>query len=200
MAAGSVIYVHGMGGSAAEAEHYSPLFPGYDVTGFDYKSQTPWEAKEEFRAFFGSALDPCKPTVLIANSIGAYFLMGAKIARNVKRAVFISPVVDMENIIISMMKRANVTENELKERGEIVTESGETLSFKYLSYVREYPISWSVPTKIIYGENDLLVPHSLVTEFAEHINASLYVLKGGEHWFHTKEQMDFIAATIKERL
>ena len=77
MAAGSVIYVHGMGGSAAEAEHYSPLFPGYDVTGFDYKSQTPWEAKEEFRAFFGSALDPCKPTVLIANSIGAYFSMQA---------------------------------------------------------------------------------------------------------------------------
>ena len=200
MKSSAVIYIHGLGGSAAEAEFYKPLFKGGEVFGFDYKSQTPWEAAAEFSEYINSKSQKFEEITVIANSIGAYFLMGAKIARNVKRAVFISPVVDMENIIISMMKRANVTENELKERGEIVTESGETLSFKYLSYVREYPISWSVPTKIIYGENDLLVPHSLVTEFAEHINASLYVLKGGEHWFHTKEQMDFIAATIKERL
>lgn len=43
-----VIYVHGKGGSAAEAEHYRQLFPDSEVIGFDYHAQTPWEAKEEF--------------------------------------------------------------------------------------------------------------------------------------------------------
>ena len=31
-----VIYVHGKGGEAEEAEHYKPLFPKSDVIGFDY--------------------------------------------------------------------------------------------------------------------------------------------------------------------
>ena len=47
-----VIYVHGKGGSAAEAEHYRQLFPDSEVIGFDYHAQTPWEAKEGFPEFF----------------------------------------------------------------------------------------------------------------------------------------------------
>jgi len=46
------VYVHGKGGSAQEAEHYKSLFPKDEVIGFDYHSQTPWEAKKEFLAFF----------------------------------------------------------------------------------------------------------------------------------------------------
>lgn len=34
-----VIYVHGKGGEAEEAEHYKPFFPKSDDIGFDYKSQ-----------------------------------------------------------------------------------------------------------------------------------------------------------------
>ena len=44
----AIIYIHGKGGNADEAVHYQPLFPKCDVLGFDYKAQTPWEAKEEF--------------------------------------------------------------------------------------------------------------------------------------------------------
>ena len=47
-----VIYVHGNGGSAEEAEHYKSLFPKDEVIGLDYHSQTSWEAKKEFLAFF----------------------------------------------------------------------------------------------------------------------------------------------------
>ena len=46
-----VVYVHGKGGSPAEAEHYKSLFPDSEVIGFDYRAQTPWEAKEEFPPF-----------------------------------------------------------------------------------------------------------------------------------------------------
>ena len=49
-----VIYVHGKGGNADEANHYKPLFPNCNVVGFDYKSETPWDAKKEFSADFDS--------------------------------------------------------------------------------------------------------------------------------------------------
>ena len=47
-----VVYVHGKGGSAEEAEHYSALFPDSEVLGFDYRAQTPWEARERLPGFF----------------------------------------------------------------------------------------------------------------------------------------------------
>lgn len=46
------IYVHGKGGDSKEAEHYKPLLAGWDVTGFDYHAQNPWEAQAEFPVFF----------------------------------------------------------------------------------------------------------------------------------------------------
>ena len=68
-----VIYVHGKGGSAAEAEHYRQLFPDSEVIGFDYHAQTPWEAKEEFPEFFAQQRKHCDCLTLVANSIGAFF-------------------------------------------------------------------------------------------------------------------------------
>ena len=48
----TLIYIHGQYGSPEEAEHYRPLLPGYEVIGFDYKAQTPWEAEKEFAEYF----------------------------------------------------------------------------------------------------------------------------------------------------
>ena len=33
-----VVYIHGKGGNAGEAEHYKPIFKDCDVIGFDYFS------------------------------------------------------------------------------------------------------------------------------------------------------------------
>lgn len=51
---------------------------------------------------------------IIANSIGAYFAMNALSEKKLERAFFISPIVDMEKLIIDIMSWANVTEEELK--------------------------------------------------------------------------------------
>lgn len=68
-----VLYVHGMGGTADEAEHYRPLFLTCDVLGVDYRSKTPWEAAKEFSELFDTVSDQTPSVLLIANSIGAYF-------------------------------------------------------------------------------------------------------------------------------
>ena len=47
-----VVYIHGKGGNAGEAEHYQMLFPEDKVIGFDYQAETPWEAINEFPGYF----------------------------------------------------------------------------------------------------------------------------------------------------
>ena len=66
-----VIYIHGKGGNAKEAEHYKSLFPENDVIGFDYRSQNPWEAKGEFSDFYDKVTKEYDSVIVIANSIGA---------------------------------------------------------------------------------------------------------------------------------
>jgi len=129
---------------------------------------------------------------LIANSIGAFFAMSALDETLVDRAYFISPVVDMESLIGNMMQWANVTEQELAQRGEAPTDFGETLSWRYLRYVRQHSIAWNVPTRILYGEHDNLTSLETVSAFARRHHAKLTVMPGGEHWFHTPEQMRFL--------
>lgn len=193
-----IVYVHGKGGNAGEADHYKPLFEKNKIIGFDYRSNTPWEAKDEFPSFFESLKKEKKQIILIANSIGAFFSMSSLDQSLIDEAYFISPVVDMEKLIQNMMTWAGVSESELKEKGEIPTDFGETLSWNYLCYVREHSLKWNVPTRILYGEKDNLTSLETISDFAEKIGAELTVMKNGGHWFHTKEQMDFLDKWIKK--
>lgn len=120
------------------------------------------------------------------------FAMSALDETLADRACFISPVVDMESLIGNMMQWANVTEQELAQKREIPTDFGETLLWDYLLYVRQHPIAWNVPTRILYGEHDNLTSLETVSAFARRHHAKLTVMPGGEHWFHTPEQMRFL--------
>lgn len=195
-----VVYIHGKGGSAEEAEHYKPLFPKSDVIGFDYKAQNPWDAKEEFQKFFNELKNNYALIFLIANSIGAFFALTSLNEKYIDKAYFISPIVDMERLIKDMMSWAKVTENELFEKGKIETDFGEKLSWEYLCYVRNNPINWSVPTYILYGDNDNLTSLETISAFVEKNNAELTIMKGGEHWFHTEDQMKFLDNWILNRI
>lgn len=192
-----VIYVHGKGGNADEALHYKSLFPDADVLGFDYKAETPWDAKNEFPAYFDSVAANYDEVTLIANSIGAFFSMNALDEKPIKQAYFISPMVNLEKLICDMMMWAGVSEEELREKKTVPTNFGETLSWEYLCYVRENPIEWHIPTKILYGSNDNLTSLETMREFAQRIGAPLTVMDGGEHWFHTAEQMAFLDKWIR---
>jgi hypothetical protein len=85
-----------------------------------------------------------------------------------------------------------VTEAELQARGTISTEFGEVLSWEYLTYVRNHPINWNVPTRILYGSEDKLTSLATMEKFAEVHNARLTVMEKGKHWFHTEEQIEFL--------
>ena len=194
----AVIYIHGKGGNSVEAEHYKKFFSDeYKIIGFDYKSEFPWDAKIEFSKFFDSIVSEYDDIYLIANSLGAYYSMLALSDKKIKKAMFISPVVDMEKIILNMMKMSNVSEEELYNKKEIATSFGETLSWDYLTFARKNPIEWNIPTYILYGEKDNLTSYETILNFTNKSKANLTIMKGGEHWFHTDEQIEFLNNWIK---
>ena len=188
----AVLYIHGKGGSAAECAHYRPLFPACEVLGLDYQTFTPWETGAEIHAAAEALKAEYRSITLIANSIGAFFSMNAGVDSMIQKAYFISPIVDMERLICDMMAWANVTEAELRLRGVVHTEFGEDLSWDYLSYVRNHPIDWTVPTQILYGSRDDLTSIETIRNFAKNHHAILTIMEGGEHWFHTEKQMRFL--------
>ena len=194
----AVIYIHGKGGSAAESEHYRSLFPDCEVIGMDYQTFTPWETGKEIHITVERLKRRYKNVILITNSIGAFFSMIAGIDDMIQNAYFISPIVDMEKLITNMMQWANVTEQELESEGVIHTDFGEDLSWEYLSYVRNHLITWHAPTQILYGSNDLLTSLETISDFANKHQATLTVMEGGEHWFHTEDQMQFLDRWIKK--
>ena len=124
--------------------------------------------------------------------------MNAGIDAMIRCAYFISPVVDMEKLILDMMSWANVTEKELEEKGMIPTSFGEDLSWEYLCYVREHPVCWTVPIRILDGSRDNLRAHETISAFTETHGAELTVMEEGEHWFHTEGQVRFLDNWIKK--
>ena len=188
----AILYIHGKGGCAMESEHYKLLFPNCEVIGLDYQTFTPRDTGMEIYNAVKELKMRFENVILIANSIGAFFSMNAGIDEMVQKAFFISPIVDMEKLITDMMKWTNVTEQELKSKGIIHTDFGEDLSWEYLNYVRCHPIEWRVPTQILYGSTNNLMSIETITDFANKHQATLTVMEGGEHWFHTDEQMAFL--------
>lgn len=97
--------------------------------------------------------------------------------KSISKALFISPIVNMEKLIADMMLWANVTEDELQSKKEIPTAFGETLSWEYLCYVRKHPIKWNILTCILYGGKDHLTSRETISEFAEKQGADLTVME-----------------------
>ena len=192
-----VIYIHGKYGTAEEAEHYKKIFNEADIIGFEYTSEYSWDFQKEFSNFIDNIYTKYKKISIIANSIGAYFTMLSLTNKNIEKAFFISPIVDMEKLITDMMFLENITEEELYKKKKIKTSFGETVSWDYLTFARKNPIEWNIPTYILYGENDDLTSYETILNFTNKSKANLTIMKGGEHWFHTDEQIEFLNNWIK---
>nr|WP_233573209.1 alpha/beta hydrolase [Leptotrichia sp. OH3620_COT-345] len=173
----AVIYIHGKGGNGREADRYKKFFSDeYEVIEFNYKSEFPWEIKIEFLKFFDHINSQYSEVLLIANSIGAYYSMLSLADKSIKKAMFISPIVDMEKLILNMMNCSNISEEELYKEKVITTSFGELLFWEYLSYVRKNPITWNTPTNILYAENDNMTSLETMMNFVNKIGANITVM------------------------
>ena len=91
-----------------------------------------------------------------------------------------------------------MTQEQLKEAGEIPTAFGETLSWSYLTYAAEHRITeWDSPTAILYAGQDHLTARQTVDDFARQFGCAVTVMENGEHWFHTEEQLSVLDAWLQ---
>lgn len=201
------LFVHGQCGCKEEGAAFAQVVcpKGFQVLAVDLPEHgarcgkadrfDPWTAVPELRAAQKFMKSRWREINLRANSIGAHFSMLAFAGEPPHRALFVSPILDMERLIAGMMRWAGVTEQELKARGEITTDFGQTLSWRYLSWERQHPIkSWNCPTAILYAGQDSMTDRETAERFAADHGASLTVMENGEHWFHTPEQLAALRA------
>lgn len=196
----AILFIHGKGGSFLEAEQFKKNCLGFDVIGIDYDVDFPWIVKDIIKAEYDKIAEKYSSVSVIANSIGAFFTMNTLQDCKIKKALFISPILDMEKLIYDMMTWSGVTEQELFTKREIATDFDETLSWDYLQYVKNNPIHWRVPTHILYAGQDNLTSRNTVEEFVKNHNADVTIMENGEHWFHTDEQIAFLDKWMQETI
>ncbi len=205
------IYVHGLCGCKEEAESFSSIvcprgwqvlsldLPGHGERKHDTDGFVPWQVVPELQSVLAYAQTRWERIAVRATSIGAWFCMMSFENEPLERCLFVSPVPDMNYLIENMMRQAGITDEQLKKEQIISTQSGQALSWKYLTYVREHPIvNWEKPTRILYAENDNLIDLSVVDDFSRRFHCHLTIMKGGEHWFHTPEQLAVLHSWIEE--
>ena len=207
------LYIHGKMGRKEEAARIAEIVcpKGYQVLGIDLPGHgertgemerfVPWEVVPELQAVYANTQKRWKKISLYANSIGAYFSLLALRDAKLEKSLFVSPILDMEKLIRDMMGWAWVTQEQLKEAGEIHTAFGETLSWKYLIYAQEHPITmWDSPTAILYAGKDHLTARETVDDFAKRFGCTVTVMENGEHWFHTEEQLAVLDAWLRKEI
>ena len=199
------LFIHGQAGCKEEAESFAEIAGcyGWQVLSMDLPEHgerkmekntfDPWHTVPELLTVMEYAKSHWNRIALRANSIGAWFSMVSLSNENLESCLFVSPILDMQQVIYNMMAWAGVSEDRLRLEQTIPTSFGQTLSWEYLSYVKKHPIAkWCFPTKILYGEKDNLTERSIIENFTRNFGCSLTVMENGEHWFHTPEQLQFL--------
>lgn len=176
---------------------------GYQVLSFDLPEHGERKSDENYLCKVQNCINDLKQVIeyvksnyseisIWACSMGAYFSLLAYKDEDIKQCLFLSPVVNMKIIIDNMMMWSNTTEKELAEKLEIKTDFEQTLYWDYYLYVKNNPISeWNKKTSILYGSNDNMQNENIIKDFAEKFNCNLSILEKGEHYFYTKEQLDY---------
>ena len=195
------IYIHGLHGSAKEADFYKFL-KGYDVKGLEYSQEgKPWELKEPIQNEFKKLTKGYDEIFVIANSIGAFYTYEYLSSYKIKKAFFISPIVSMFQQIVDLMAMYGIKDKELERKKFITLEDGNVLSYDFYQHVSTDEDNWKVPTEILYGAFDQMVYMGSMMEFLEnHPQAKLTVKSESEHHFSSPEEMKFIKNWINKNL
>jgi len=198
------LFVHGKCGCKEEGLAFAEIVcpKGWQVLAIDLPAHgarkeepgfDPWHVVPELREVMTWLRHRWGQICLRANSLGAWFSMLSFADTPPEKALLVSPVLNMEKLIIDMMRRAAVDEVQLEQKGEIPTISGEILSWKYLQYAKTHRIvRWDVPTEILYAGQDCLTDRNTAETFAMRFGCGISIMENGEHWFHTPEQLRFL--------
>ena len=108
----------------------------------------------------------------------------------------------MERLISNMMKTYDISCRRLETENEIRLPEGRVLDWNYYRFVKDNPVSfeWKSPVSILYGSKDNITELEDVTAFSSKNGAQVTVAEGGEHFFHTEEQLRIFELWTKQEL
>ena len=185
---------------------------GYQVVSFDLPKHgarahddyacTPPNCISDLHAVYKYAKSLGSEISVFGCSMGAYFTLLAYHEHNIKQSLFLSPVVNMERIIKSLMQGFNISEDRLEAEKQIELPIGEVLDWDYYTFVRENPITfdWNMPTNILYGSNDTVCDLDDVLDFSTRYQAEVKVDDNGEHYYHTEEHLETVSQWLNKVL
>ena len=111
------LYVHGKNGSAAEAARFARIAcsAGWQVLAVDLPEHgarkdspeklVPWVVTRELQAVYARMQPVWKHIRVYGVSIGAWLAMQALQTQQPEKALLVSPIVDMENLILDLMQQ-----------------------------------------------------------------------------------------------
>ena len=206
------LYVHGKQSDKESAAPFALLAQerGFQTVSFDLPAHGErrgedvpcdiFHGMENLAVMGGFVFENWASVSLYGCSLGAFFSLHAFRGHPFANCLFQSPIVDMDYLIRQMFRWFGVTEDMLREQGQIATPI-DTLSWPYLQYVRDHPIeSWASPTSILYGGRADLQSREVMEAFARRFHAKLTVSEQSGHPFLEAADRAVAEAWLRDNL
>ncbi len=205
------LFVHGKRSSKEAAETFAIIAEekGYQTLSFDLAEHGERTDAARLDVFSGihdlNAAADCafsrwKRVSLYACSIGAYFSLQTCGDKPFEKALFQSPIVDMEYLVDRMMLWFGVTPEQLEEKGVIDTPV-DPLRWDYYRYILAHPVKkWPIPTAILYGGKDELQSREVMEVFCQRFHARLTVSPDSGHSFMEKNDAKIVENWLRENI
>lgn len=191
------IFVHGKMSRKEYAKQFALIAEekGFQTLSFDlpeHGERTDGErldvlnGKKDLSEVADYALKKWKNLSLFACSIGAYFSLETFGEMPFQKALFLSPIANMQYLVKQMMLWSDVSEERLKAEKEIETPV-DTLRWDYYNYILAHPVKeWKIPTHILYGGKDNLQSREVIESFCRPFGCELTISENSEHPFMEK--------------
>ena len=125
-----------------------------------------------------------------ACSLGAYYSLLAYADVPIQNCILLSPVVDLIELTNGMLDNDKKTLDDLRKNPILVLSDGMVVKLQDYEYLIQHPIiNWNIPTSILYGLHDALIPITSIQSFSLKYNCEVIYSKHSEHYFHTEDDM-----------
>lgn len=206
------IHVHGKMSRKEYAESFAELAEeaGFQTLSFDLPEHGErtdpavrcdvWNGMRDLNTIADYAFANWHRVSLYACSLGAWFSLQTYGNRLFDTILFQSPVVDMVWLVTHMMQWSGVTEEQLRQAGEIPTPI-DSLRWDYYCYILSHPVTrWHPGTRVLYGALDDLQPMDSILSFAQRFKAAVTVSEHSRHPFMEEADHPIVTEWLRKNL
>ena len=196
----TIIYIHPKGWNSLKVKDIQSIKVGYEIKEIKCDINDVQKEGNKVKEKFSEILEEHQEIVLIASSMACFYAIEYLSSYDIKKAYFISPIIDMYQYIFDLMNKYHVTERKLKEEKFVQLEDGQLLSYDLYQHVLADHDEWKIPTDIIYGDQDRVVFIENIADFLAYHDSRLSICINADHNFSKKENQLFLKEWLIKQL